>query len=147
MMEKINDAGDLRDALTLTDVAMTRANDGTVRLLGSECADCGKHLFPPAEVCPECLSENLADLALGATGTLYSWSVVHAAPKGWNLPFIAAYVDLPDDVRVFTHIVDADPASLSMDMPVSIVVATLGTQEDGAPFESFAFTPTGGGQE
>ena len=38
------------------------------------------------------------------SGSLYAWSVVHVAPKGWNVPYIAGYVDLPESVP-FAHIV------------------------------------------
>lgn len=132
---------ELQEALNLAGDAVARGADGTVQLVGSECGDCGKTVFPLTDVCPHCISENLAPLKLSTQGKLYSWSVVHAAPKGWNLPFIAAYVDLPEEVRVFAHIVDADPESLKMDMPVEACIAVLGSDESGAPFESYAFTP------
>ena len=80
-------------------------------------------------------------MSLSRRGTLYSWSVVHAAPKGWSLPFIAAYVDLPEGVRVFAHMVDVDPADLVMDMAVEVCMATLGTDETGATVESYSFVP------
>jgi len=132
---------ELQEVFNLAGDAVTRDADGTVRLVGSECDDCNKRLFPPSDVCPECMSENLSPIKLSAEGTLYSWSVVHAAPKGWGLPFVAAYVDLPEEVRVFAHIVDADPDILEMEMPVKAQIAILGSDESGAPFESYAFTP------
>ena len=134
---------ELQEALNLAGDAVTRDADGTVRLVGSECDDCSKKAFPPSDVCPECMSENVADTDLAADGTLYSWSVVHVAPKGWNVPYTAGYVDLADNVRVFAHIVGADPAGLSMDMPVTLTTAVLGDAE-GAPVESYAFTPQRG---
>lgn len=123
--------------------AVRIAADGSVCLVGTHCGDCGTHVFPPVPVCPECMSENLADTDLATEGTLYSWSVVHVAPKGWNVPYIAGYVDLPDNVRVFAHISGADPETLAMDMPVTLTTAVLG-DEDGAPVESYAFTPKQG---
>lgn len=132
---------ELKEALNLAGDAVTREVDGTVRLVGSVCNDCNKRMFPPSDVCPECMSENLSPIKFSAEGTLYSWSVVHAAPKGWKLPFVAAYVDLPEEVRVFAHIVDADPNQLEMDMPMKTQIATLGNDESGAPFESYAFAP------
>jgi uncharacterized OB-fold protein len=84
--------------------------------------------------------------ALSREGTLYAFSLVHAAPKGWRLPFVAAYVDLPEDVRVFAHIVDCDPADLTVDMTVAVCDATLGEDEGGAPMEGFAFRPVDGGK-
>ncbi|MBK20379.1 MAG: hypothetical protein CMM52_16225 [Rhodospirillaceae bacterium] len=132
---------ELQEALNLAGDAVSRAADGTVQLVGSECGECGKNVFPPTDVCPQCMSENLSSRKLSAQGKLYSWSVVHAAPKGWDLPFIAAYVDLPEEVRVFAHIVDADPEALEMEMPVEARIAVLGSDESGTAIESYAFTP------
>ena len=134
-------ATDLHAALNLAGDAVERDGAGHVRLIGSACAECATQVFPPTEICPECMSEDVARLALSARGTLYSWSVVHAAPKGWRLPFVAAYVDLPEGVRVFAHMVDVDPADLVMDMAVEVCMAVLGTDESGAPVESYSFVP------
>jgi uncharacterized OB-fold protein len=134
-------AQELHEALNLAGDAVERDAGGAVHLIGTECNDCGKRVFPPTGVCPECMSENVARLKLGSRGTLYSWSVVHAAPRGWRLPFVAAYVDLPEGVRVFAHMVDVDPGTLVMDMKVEVCMATLGTDETGATVESYSFVP------
>jgi uncharacterized OB-fold protein len=52
-------------------------------------------------------------------GVLYSWSVVHVAPKPWATPYVIGYVDLPNRVRVFSHIGGA-PEDLQIDMPVQL---------------------------
>lgn len=123
--------------------AMRIETDGTPRLVGTQCNDCNTKMFPPVPVCPECMSENVAGTDLATGGTLYSWSVVHVAPKGWNVPYTAGYVDLADGVRVFSHIVGGDPAELSMDMAVTLTTAVLG-DADGVPVESYAFMPEQG---
>lgn len=134
-------AEQLARALDLDGAALDRDAEGGPRLMGSECAECGQRVFPPTDVCPECMSEAIRPLPLSRAGTLYSYSVVHAAPKGWSLPYVAAYVDLPEGVRVFAHIVEADAGTLAMDSPVTLTVAALGTDEDGAAMEGFAFRP------
>lgn len=138
-------AQELHEALNIAGDAVERDAAGNVTLIASECADCGKRVFPPTDLCPECLSQNLTRLPLARRGTLYSWSLVHVAPKGWRLPYVAAYVDLPEGVRVFAHMVDVDAAALEMDMPVEVCMATLGTGEDGAPVESYSFVPVAKG--
>lgn len=137
-------AEDIHEQLPLAGDALRVAADGTPTLVGMACGDCGAKAFPPVPVCPECMSENVTDADLSAAGSLYTWSVVHVAPKGWNVPYIAGYVDLPEGVRVFAHIVDTDPAALEMDMAVTLTTAVLGENEDG-PVESYAFTPGQGG--
>ena len=130
----------LHEDFPLDGNALRIGADGAPTLIGMACGDCGAKAFPPAPVCPECMSENVADIDLSQTGSLYTWSVVHVAPKGWNVPYIAGYVDLPEGVRVFAHIVGVDPDALEMDMEVTLTTAKLGENEDG-PVESYAFTP------
>lgn len=132
---------ELHAAFNLAGDAVEAEGGGAAHLVGSECRDCGARVFPPTDVCPQCMSENVARLKLSRRGTLYSWSVVHAAPRGWKLPYVAGYVDLPEGVRVFAHIVGGDPKSLRFDMPVEATIAVLGTDEQGNPVESYAFAP------
>lgn len=133
-------AEDLHAHVYLAGDAVREAEDGSPQLYGTVCNDCGAKVFPPTHVCPECMSENVSDIELSHEGTLYSWSVVHVAPKNWRVPYVAGYVDLPEGVRVFTHIVGADFDSLTMDMPVELTTAEL-FEEAGMPVESYAFTP------
>ena len=140
-------AEQLHAPLNLAGDAIETGDDGAPYLVGIQCMDCAVRVFPPVEVCPDCMSENLARLRLTPRGTLYSWSLVHVAPKGWTVPYIAGYVDLPEQVRVFAHIVDADPERLAFDMDVTLCVRTLGEDENGAPVTSYAFQPAGQGED
>jgi uncharacterized OB-fold protein len=118
---------------------MRPCGDG-IELIGQRCQDCGKTLFPKTGVCPSCRSENVHDQALAQVGTLYSWSVVHVAPKEWRTPYTIGYVDLPDNVRVFAHI-GADPQQLRCDMPVKVAAADIGLDENNQPRPFFQFLP------
>ncbi len=140
-------AEQVRETLNLAGDAVEIDDAGRATLIGIQCEDCAAKAFPPTDVCPDCMSEKMARCALSTSGTLYSWSVVHAAPKGWTLPYIAGYVDLPEGVRVFAHIVDADPAKLSMDMAVTLCVRQLGVDETGAAVTSYAFAPVPEGEQ
>lgn len=121
--------------------AVRMEEDGRPTLIGSECADCATRVFPPTVLCPECMGEELSPVALGRSGRLYSYCTVHVAPRGWSVPYIAGYVDLPEGVRVFTHVVDAAERQLSMEMEVELTTAILGTDGDGEAFSSYAFRP------
>jgi len=134
-------AQEMRDALNLAGDAVQRDAHGRVALVATECNACSKRVFPPTDVCPECMAEDLSNLTLGPRGTLYSWSLVHAAPRGWTLPFVAAYVDMPEGVRVFAHVVGVDPEKLKIDMPVEVCMAVLGKDETNAVVESYSFKP------
>jgi len=134
---------ELADGIMIAGEAVRAGADGAPVLVGSVCAGCGTRVFPPVPVCPECMSDDMAPRELPRQGKLYSWSVVHVAPKRWTVPYIAGYVDLDEGVRVFAHIVDAEPAALEMDMEVALRVATLGAEQDGTARRSYAFAPVG----
>ena len=136
-------AEDIHEKYPLDGSALRLAADGAPTLIGLECRDCGSKVFPPAAVCPECMSENVRKLDLSDKGSLYTWSVVYVAPEGWNVPYISGYVDLPDGVRVFAHIAGVAPEMLEMDMEVELTTTVLGHNEDG-PIESYAFKPVRG---
>lgn len=77
------------------------------RLLGSRCQRCGEHYFPRRAICAkaECLSDDLVDVELGPTGTLYSFTFVHMPLFGSsNLEHMDGYgvgqIDLPEGPRV-----------------------------------------------
>lgn len=109
-------------------------------LLGQACEICGKSLFPKTGVCPVCRSTHVRDCAMPTEGVLYSWSVVHVAPKPWVTPYVIGYVDLPNGVRVFTHI-GGNPENLKVDMPVHLEPAEVGLDAQGQPRPFFRFTP------
>ena len=133
-------AKDIHEQYPLDGRALRLAADGTPTMIGLECGDCGTKAFPPAPVCPECMSENISEFNLSDRGSLYTWSVVHVAPSGWNIPYISGYVDLPERVRVFAHIVGIDPERLEMDMEVELTTAVIGHNDEG-PVETYAFKP------
>jgi uncharacterized OB-fold protein len=74
------------------------------RLLGSRCADCGEHFFPPRAVCAKCLSERTVAVELGPRGTLYSYTFVHfplfGSTRVEHVGYGVGQVDLPEGPRV-----------------------------------------------
>lgn len=115
-------------------------SNGKPQLTGGRCRGCGALSFPSAAVCTNCLSEDIGAINLGEEGSLYSYSIVHQAPKGWAVPYALGYVDLPGDVRVLAHI-DAPADSIKIDMPVRLAVGVVGADAAGAPLMSYTFTP------
>ncbi len=111
------------------------------QLIGSRCADCSMLVFPPQDYCPACASPNVTPTRLSRDGKLYTYSVVHIAPKGWQAPYVIGYVDLPEGVRVFSHISVGDTRQLQHDMPVRLALGILRTDELGQPVPSFLFVP------
>jgi len=109
-------------------------------LEGSRCERCGGLYFPPRDVCPECLDDGvIAPAPLSRHGTLYSFSIVHAAPKGFRGPYAIGYVDLPENVRVLAQIVDWEDVTLRSGMTMEVDYAVIGENPDGSAKESYVF--------
>ncbi len=114
--------------------------DGTPTLLASRCAHCNETFFPLLKVCPRCL-EAPEIITLGDTGTLYTYTVVHVAPKGYATPYVVGYVDMPEGVRLFTQL---DVQDLSILRPELTVKASWGqtrVDDQGRPVYSYKFKP------
>jgi len=65
------------------------------RLTTTKCKECGKLMWPPRIVCPECLSENLEWVDLGVEGELYAFTEIRlGAPLGFveDVPFCVGIV-------------------------------------------------------
>jgi uncharacterized OB-fold protein len=94
------------------------------------CEDCGAWNWYPPERCRACDSQRLAWARTSGRGTLFSFARVErawVAPFGEWAPYATGLVALEEDpaVRVVTRIVDCDPASLRVDMPVRVVFRPL----------------------
>ena len=115
----------------------------SLRLRGGRCGECGALSFPKAQVCTECLSLDIQDAILSNEGVLYSYSRVHLAPKGWDLPYVLGYVDLPEGVRVLAHIDDKKSAPV-VGARVRMREGRVGVSEDGVVQTTYVFSPIEG---
>ena len=113
------------------------------RLRGSRCPACGAHFFPPREICSRCLGE-LEAVALSGRGTVYTYTVIHQGPPGFEAPYVLAYVDLPEGVRVLGQ-VEVAPEEARIGTEVELTLTTLGRDGDGREVVGFRFRPTGEG--
>jgi uncharacterized OB-fold protein len=114
--------------------------NGVPQLIGGRCRDCEARSFPRAEVCTACLSENIETINLPDQGNLYSYSIIHQAPKNWAVPYALGYIDLPGDVRVLAHL-DVPADKIEIDMAMRLSVGVVGTDMSGASLMSFTFKP------
>jgi uncharacterized protein len=108
------------------------------RLLGSRCPDCHTIVFPAKDFCPKCHSESdQATVVLSEHGTVFSYTVVHQAPAGRRTPYVLAYVDLEDGVRVMAQI-DHPPANVRLGMPVKVDIRQVSQDAEG-PIVGYVF--------
>ena len=118
------------------------AREGELRL--QWCTDCGDPQFFPRPWCRFCGSEALEWRVASGEGTVYAYTVVRRVVQepafAGEIPYVLAYVDLAEGPRMFTALVDCDPADVENGMPVVAVFDRV-TDEVALP----KFRPTGPG--
>jgi uncharacterized OB-fold protein len=109
-----------------------------------QCRDCGVLRYHPRALCPQCLSDKTEWVLSSGRGTVYTFTVTYQnqAP-GFReaLPYVLAYVELEEGVRLLTNIVDCAPEQVKIGMPVQV------TFEDVSPeiaIPKFKPRPLGG---
>lgn len=93
-------------------------------LLIQRCQNCKVFRFPPAILCPECLSEEGQWERVSGRGKVFSFVVFrrlyHPAFEA-DLPYTVALVELDEGARLISNIVDCPPERVVCDMPVEVV--------------------------
>lgn len=123
--------------VSLAGDAMAILADGSVQLVGGACRSCGTQTFPRTQICFACLSEDIEAAAMPRRGTLYSQSTVHVGPARWDKPYQVGYVDLPNGVRVFSHLAGNPAIGATVEVGRGIV----GRDQSGALLQTFIFSP------
>jgi uncharacterized protein len=112
---------------------------GAVRLHGSKCAHCGSVAFPRHPLCPACGEDSGQDaVKLSPAGTLYTFSEIHIAPKGFATPYVVGYVDLPEGVRLFGQI-EGRASELRLGQQVAVTLGPVRTGASGSVVVSYRF--------
>jgi uncharacterized OB-fold protein len=66
----------------------------------------------------------MTEIPIGRTGRLYSSTVIHAAPPGFEAPYAVGYVDIEHGLRVFAHL-ETGVAAPAIGDEVELTVAPL----------------------
>jgi len=82
----------------------------------------------PRKHCPDCWTETLSVFDASGRGTVYSFTIIRKVANDYKAatPFVVAYVELSEGPRVMTNIVDCDPESVTVGMPVEMVFHDTG---------------------
>jgi uncharacterized protein len=89
-----------------------------------KCRDCGDLRFHPRALCTNCMSSRVEWVKSGGRGKIYTFTVTNQnASAGFrdSLPYVLAWVELDEGVKLLTNIVDCPPAQVKIDMPVEAV--------------------------
>ncbi len=89
-----------------------------------KCRDCGALRYYPRALCPECLSSRTDWIRARGTGKVYTFTITYqnTAP-GFreSLPYVLAYVELDEGLKMLTNIIDCRPEEVRIGMPVAVV--------------------------
>ena len=88
------------------------------------CRGCGAFRQYPRAVCPTCLSSDTDWVLSSGRGTVYTYTVTYqnlAPGFREELPYVMAYVELDEGVRLLSNIVGCAPDALRIGMPVEVV--------------------------
>ncbi len=81
----------------------------------SHCASCHSIACPPQPNCQVCGQRDQSELvALPSEGTLYTFTVIHAAPPGVPTPYAIGCADFSEECRLFGRITEVDHLRVGM---------------------------------
>ncbi len=102
------------------------ASEGKLRL--QVCKQCNTWAYPPATICANCGSHELAWRDASGRGTVYAHGRLarpyHPRHKD-RLPLVLAQVDIEEGLRVMTNLVDVDPADVRVGDAVEVAFETF----------------------
>ena len=92
-----------------------------------KCADCGKFIFYPRAVCPDCGSRNLQWTAVSGRGKVYGFTInmgrhPSVAAFAGDAPYVIALVELEEGARLMSNIVGVEPTPEKVKVGMDVVV-------------------------
>lgn len=94
-------------------------DDTGVHLLGTQCKECGHKMFPHANICHNCFSENLDTFQLPQKGILHSWTITHVPVGKFPAPHYLGVIDFPKDkIRVTAPLFPAESYVMGKTMQI-----------------------------
>jgi uncharacterized OB-fold protein len=106
---------------------------GAGRLATTRCGECKRLAWPPRAFCAECGSDRFDWVDLSGAGTIHAFTIQEVGlPAGFQGPRVFAIVKL-DGLRVFSILVDADPAEVAIGRAVRLSPLKIADDPNGNP--------------
>ena len=117
--------------------------DPEPHLVANECVACGARFFDRRNACGACGGREFVPARVATTGHLRSFSIVHRADRGVQVPFVSAIVEAADGTTVRANLVEVEPepSEVTLGMPVRLVTYPVGTDSAGTECIAFGFAP------
>lgn len=112
--------------------------DGSLPYLkGYRCKKCGQLDFK-VTLCTGCWGEEFEVVPLSRRGKIYSFSDIYIGQPGLPTPYIFAYVDLPENLRVFAQL-EGEVGTYRCDEEVELTIGPIRMNTDNLPIMSYKF--------
>lgn len=106
------------------------------KLLVQQCRQCGAHVFIPQPCCTQCQSTELSWIECSGRGKIYSYTVVHRAPRPqFEVPYVVAIIELEEGWHMLSNVFDCPVEEVAIDMPVRVAFRKM-TEEITLPYFS-----------
>ena len=113
-------------------------------IIGSKCRVCGTTFFPKRPVCRVCQQDGtMEEVPLSTRGKINSFTLIYVAPVGFEAPYMQAYVDLPEGIRLYSIITGCElkDDALSLGQEVELVIDKVAVDEHGNDLIGYKFRP------
>jgi uncharacterized OB-fold protein len=120
-----------------------RRAEGGPRLVAGRCGACERLHFPATTSCPYCGETGAGEATVGPRARLLLFTSIQTRPPGYRgpVPYGFGVVELEGGLRVVTRLTEHRMDQLAPDLPMTLVVEPLFTDDDGTPVLSYAFAP------
>ncbi|TWJ13691.1 Zn-ribbon domain-containing OB-fold protein [Geobacter argillaceus] len=119
------------------DILEVPADGSSPYLKGYRCKKCGQLDFK-VTLCTGCWGEEFEVVPLSRRGKVYSFSDIYIGQPGLATPYIFAYVDLPENLRVFAQL-EGDVGTYRCDEDVELTIGPIRMNSDNLPIMSYKF--------
>ncbi len=125
-------------------VAQTwRARAQRYALVGEQCPHCGRFIFPPRDICPDCAGEAKTQFQLSGKGEVFSFTTIQDPPAGFEgqAPYVLAVIKLDEGPMLTAQLTDLDSAP-QIGMRVEMVTRKLRSEgPSGTIIYGYKFRP------
>jgi uncharacterized OB-fold protein len=109
-----------------------------------KCTKCGKKLFPPRQICPECKGREFEKTKIAETGKILTYTVIHTPPQPFvdQAPYAVGIAELDDGVNLTSQIVDCDFDKIKTGMRVKLEFRKISCDgHSGVIYYGYKFVP------
>ena len=116
------------------------------RLMGQRCGGCGAVFVDVRQHCAACGDrDGLVPAALGRSGQVHAYTIVHRSFPGIPVPYVSAVVDLEGGGTLKGNLVGVDPAQVRVGLQVqTIFIEAHSLDAEGRTVITYAFEPARG---